>query len=169
MTSMASMAVKASAPWYREPWPWLLMSGPAIVVVAGVLTLVLAVRSSDGVVADDYYKQGLAINRVLERAAQAQVLGISADAAFTRSTVTVRLLSNAPLPDRLRLTLVHPTRRGMDRAVMLQHSAQGRYEGAVDSVGAASWLLALEDERASWRIEGRLYTAHPLVRLAPAN
>ena len=23
-------------PWYRHPWPWLLMLGPAIVVVAGM-------------------------------------------------------------------------------------------------------------------------------------
>ena len=26
-------------PWYREPWPWLLMLGPAVVVVAGFITL----------------------------------------------------------------------------------------------------------------------------------
>ena len=26
------------APWYREPWPWILISGPAIVVVAGMAT-----------------------------------------------------------------------------------------------------------------------------------
>ena len=25
-------------PWYREPWPWLLMSGPAAVLVAGAAT-----------------------------------------------------------------------------------------------------------------------------------
>ena len=23
---------RALRPWYREPWPWILMSGPAIVV-----------------------------------------------------------------------------------------------------------------------------------------
>src|SRR4051812_31343236 len=42
-------------PWYREPWPWLLMSGPAIVVVAGCLTAGIAWKSDDGLVADDYY------------------------------------------------------------------------------------------------------------------
>ncbi len=39
-------------PWYREPWPWLLMAGPAIVVVAGFLTLGFAIQSADGLVAD---------------------------------------------------------------------------------------------------------------------
>ncbi len=41
-------------PWYREPWPWLLMSGPATVIVAGIYTSVLAFSGTDGLVADDY-------------------------------------------------------------------------------------------------------------------
>ena len=32
--------------WYRHPWPWLLMAGPAIVVVAGLYTLFLAVSAN---------------------------------------------------------------------------------------------------------------------------
>ena len=56
-----------ATPWYREPWPWLLMAGPVTVIIAGGFTAWLAVTSSDGLVADDYYKQGLAINQTLER------------------------------------------------------------------------------------------------------
>ena len=62
-------------PWYREPWPWLLMSGPAIVVVAGIITTVLAVRTHDGLVVDDYYKQGLAVNKDLSRDLAAKKIG----------------------------------------------------------------------------------------------
>jgi hypothetical protein len=39
-------------PWYRHRWPWLLMSGPAIVVVAGIATTIIAVRTADPMVAD---------------------------------------------------------------------------------------------------------------------
>ena len=39
-------------PWYRHPWPWILMAGPAIVVVAGIATAVIAVRTADPLVAD---------------------------------------------------------------------------------------------------------------------
>jgi hypothetical protein len=42
----------AAKPWYHEPWPWILMSGPAIVVVAGIATAVIAVRTADPIVAD---------------------------------------------------------------------------------------------------------------------
>ena len=40
-------------PWYREPWPWILMAGPAIVVVASFITLWLAVTGADPVIADN--------------------------------------------------------------------------------------------------------------------
>jgi FixH len=73
----------APKPWYREPWPWLLMAGPAIVVVAGFLTLGFALQSADGLVADDYYKQGKAINQTLARDVQARTLGYAALLAAT--------------------------------------------------------------------------------------
>jgi hypothetical protein len=39
-------------PWYRHRWPWLIMSGPAIVVVAGIATMVIAIRTADPMVAN---------------------------------------------------------------------------------------------------------------------
>ena len=34
-------------PWYKEPWPWFLMAGPAIVVVACMVTIYLAYSNYD--------------------------------------------------------------------------------------------------------------------------
>ena len=79
-----------SNPWYKERWPWLLMAGPAIVVVAGFITAWLAVVSDDGLVADDYYKQGLAVNQRLQRDHYASQLGLRAD--VMRSGDQIRLL-----------------------------------------------------------------------------
>ena len=31
----------STVPWYRQRWPWLLMLGPMVVVVAGISTAVL--------------------------------------------------------------------------------------------------------------------------------
>ena len=69
-------------PWYREPWPWLLMAGPAIVVVAGFVTLGMAINSADGLVADDYYKEGNAINMTMHRDVRARELGYHARVAM---------------------------------------------------------------------------------------
>src|SRR4051812_56834 len=102
-------------PWYREPWPWLLMSGPALVVVAGMYTTVLAVRSSDGLVSDDYYAEGLTINKSLQRDARAAAQGLSASVQFGEMAVRVNLkgtsAGDAAVPG-LQLRLLHPTRSG---------------------------------------------------------
>lgn len=56
-----------SAPWWKHGHVWLLISGPAAVVVAGLLTAWIAVARPDPVVAEDYYRQGLEINKQLAR------------------------------------------------------------------------------------------------------
>ena len=56
----------SAKPWYREPWPWILMAGPAAVVVAGTVTAYIAFSGADRLVAEDYYKRGVEINRTIE-------------------------------------------------------------------------------------------------------
>ncbi|MFD0667145.1 FixH family protein [Ramlibacter sp. MAHUQ-53] len=54
-----------SRPWWAHGHVWLLIAGPAAVIVAGVITLVLALRTPDPLVAEDYYRRGLEINKTL--------------------------------------------------------------------------------------------------------
>ena len=54
-----------SAPWWKFPLVWMVIAGPAIVVVAGFATLWLAIRTPDPVVSEDYYRQGIEINKTL--------------------------------------------------------------------------------------------------------
>ena len=49
-------------PWYKERWPWILMSGPATVIVAGIVTMWIAFATADTLVVDDYYLRGITIN-----------------------------------------------------------------------------------------------------------
>ena len=157
-------------PWYREPWPWLLMAGPAIVVVAGIATAVLAVTSFDGMVADDYYKRGLGINRVLEREANARTAGISGVVQFSEDRTRVRVvLASGPAsgPDVLRLALVHPTLPGDDQAITLDATAPGIYEGRLRAPRFGRMRLRLEDGAGHWRIAGEWATKDDGVRLAP--
>jgi hypothetical protein len=55
----------SNPPWWRHGHVWLLIAGPAVVIVAGVITTLLAVRSPDPVVAEDYYRRGIEINKTL--------------------------------------------------------------------------------------------------------
>ena len=140
--------------WYREPWPWLLMSGPAAVIVAGVYTTVLAFSSTDGLVADDYYKQGLAINKTLKREERARVLELKATAVFDAASGRLRLdLAGTQRPPVMFLRLTHPTRAGMDQRIELRHAGEGRYEGPIEAVQIAGrWNTVLET--AEWRMAG---------------
>ena len=131
------------------------MLGPALVVAAGAYTAFLAVNTDDGLVADDYYKQGLGINRVLEREQRARVLGLIALVdidADGRARVTLRSPSTdvAGTPPAVRLTLVHPTRGGRDRSVELWRGAEGTYAGQVDHLANGRWRVGVETPQ--WRI-----------------
>ena len=63
--------VQAARPWYRHLWPWLLIAPPLAAVLGGAATLWLAIASDDGLVAKDYYKQGLAVSKQSTPAADA--------------------------------------------------------------------------------------------------
>jgi hypothetical protein len=66
MSAIASDTVPAIAePWWKFPLVWMVIAGPAIVVVAGFATLWLAIRTPDPVVAEDYYRRGVEINKTL--------------------------------------------------------------------------------------------------------
>lgn len=53
------------APWWKFGHVWMVLAGPAIVVVASFITLYLAVSRPDPVVSEDYYRQGVEINKTL--------------------------------------------------------------------------------------------------------
>jgi hypothetical protein len=52
-------------PWWQYGHVWLIIAGPAAVIVAGFITLVIAIRMPDPVLAEDYYRRGLNINQTL--------------------------------------------------------------------------------------------------------
>lgn len=142
-------------PWYKEPWPWLLMAGPLAVVVAGFITAWLAIKSNDGLVADDYYKQGLAINQQLHRDQKAGELGLRAD--LMRSGAQLRVFlggSTAGFPETLTLRFSHPTRSGMDQIVKLAAEGQGFYSGRLDADISGRWHVVLEEPSGQWRLHG---------------
>jgi hypothetical protein len=145
-------------PWYRHPWPWILMAGPFIVVIAGLVTLYLAVSSNDGLVDDDYYKQGLAVNQVTARNQSGVRLGLQADLMLSTDGKQIRILlrgkPDTVLPEVLKLRIAHPTRAGVDQNVLLRTDGAGSYSGELSALLTGRWRIALEDEKGEWRLTG---------------
>lgn len=158
-------------PWYREPWVWGLLAGPAAVVVAGFVTLWLAVKSDDGLVVEDYYKRGLAIHQVLDRERAALRRGVTAEVRWEdggrRVVVELATKDGAP-PAALVLKVIHPTRAGFDQTLRLLPAGGGEFRGALAPLAPGRWVLSLEDEGGTWRLTGSLwYPEQPAVRLVP--
>lgn len=139
-----------SAPWYRHRWPWLLMSGPAAVLVAGAVTMWIAFASADGLVAEDYYKQGLAINKRLAREEEARRRGIEAVVKFTDGKIIVELKGEAQAA--LFVHLAHATRAGYDQRLRLVPAGAGVYEATLPPLAAGRWRIVIEDPQGAWRI-----------------
>lgn len=154
------MARKDQAhPWYKERWPWLLMVPPAAAVVAGVYTLALAMRSWDGLVSDDYYKEGLAIQQRIDRTAKAAELGIQAWVRVHEGRVTLWFEPTTlkiPAPPLITVRFVHPTQQGKDLQMNLVRD-DGHYWAPLALPSAGKWLIEIEDESRQWRLSGTIH------------
>jgi uncharacterized protein len=136
--------------WYRQRWPWLLVAGPFLVVVASLASAWIAVKSDDGVVADDYYRQGLLINQKLARAAPAEhapgaTISVGADRG-----IRIHLYGVAQTPSHLQLTLARPGEHREDHRVSLAPVDGGEWVGAMPDLVSGRWIVTLESEM--WRL-----------------
>ncbi len=155
---------RQTRPWYRHAWPWILMAGPFIVILAGAVTVYLAVVSNDGLVDDDYYVQGMSVNKTTAREKNALALGVQAElmqsemqagkAAAAKLRVLLRANAGVALPATLSLRIQHPTRAGFDQTVALKADGPGAYSGTLASVPAGRWRVAIEDGEHKWRLAG---------------
>lgn len=67
-TAATDAAATRPEPWWKFGHVWLVIAGPAIVVVAGFVTFFIAARQPDPVVREDYYRKGIEINQTLQDA-----------------------------------------------------------------------------------------------------
>jgi hypothetical protein len=126
------------------------MAAPAAAIVAGAITIWLAIASADGLVADDYYRRGLAINQDLRLQEQAVQRGIVAHATLAAAVLRVELSGAAP--EALFAQLVHTTRPGYDQKLRLAPVAPGVYQAELLPLAPGRWRMILEDPRREWKI-----------------
>jgi hypothetical protein len=150
-----------SLPWYRQFWPWFIFGLPGVVVIAGLTTWWIAEENADYLVADDYYQQGLAINRELEKQRRAEALGLQAELAYDGNAIDVTLGGEAD-PAALILYISHPLDAKRDRELLLPRIAVGHYRSPVALEGSARWLWQLQPANPAegWRLDGELRLDH---------
>ncbi|MDJ0876978.1 MAG: FixH family protein [Halieaceae bacterium] len=156
---MNDFADTTPPPWYRQFWPWFLFGLPGIVVVAGLTTWWIAANNADSLVAEDYYKEGLAINQELSKQRLAEQLGVAAVIEASGDSVEVTLDSEV-LPAALELELSHPLDAESDIELRLAQITPGIYRAPADLSASPRWLWQLEpivsDADRRWQLLGEL-------------
>ena len=160
-------------PWYKYAIVWLVIMIPASSVFAGIFMTYLAVNSEDGLVIDDYYKQGLAINQNLQRDRTATELGLSAelnvDAYGDMITLTFDKGALQQYPEQLTLHLQHATQADFDQILPLVRAPNDQYVGHLtEAIRDGVWHITLTTEK--WRLVDRVHWRDGLrVSLTPQS
>lgn len=155
MQTASPNRLRTTAPWYTQRWPWLLMLGPAVVLVAGVITGWLAYTRQDAMVVDDYYKRGKAINQDLrrDRVASAQMLSVALRYDAAARTLGGELTSfGKPVATPFRIQLAHSTQPEKDISLVAYPNAQGRFSVPLPVLEQARWQVQVEGGKRDWRL-----------------
>ncbi|RMG59777.1 MAG: nitrogen fixation protein FixH [Gammaproteobacteria bacterium] len=165
MNQAEVLSMSKQRPWYRHGWLWFVIALPLSAVIAGLTTVYIAASDPDSLVVDDYYKEGLAINSVLDRERSARQMGLRGDLMIAGDRLRVTLLAARPLDalDRIEVRFIHPTRDRFDQTVELERIGPGVYEGSLDKLVPTRWYVHVLDPDESWRLEGRLDSSRESV------
>jgi len=159
LETSTSVLEPMSLPWYRHKLVWMIIAIPAASVIAGINMIYLAVNTDDGLVVDDYYKEGMAINQSLQRDKTAAELGVAAKLNVEESGDMVRLHFNkgslASYPEQLTLHLQHATQAEQDQLLQLIPAPGGQYIGYLKApIKEGIWHIVLSTNE--WRLIDRV-------------
>lgn len=144
-----------SRPWYREPWPWILMAGPFVVVIAGAITAWLAADGRDPVVDENYYKNGLALARRGAEEGFTRLAGPRAEIAIG-SDHRIRLFLSGDRSEQVVLRFEPTDGSAPEQVLNLRPESPGFYVTTLSTVPTAGkWRVILESPAKGWQMVGQ--------------
>lgn len=143
-------------PWYKQFWPWFLIALPLSSVIAGVTTVIIAANTTDSMVVDDYYKDGLAINESLAKKNKAKEMKVQARLEFDEQRIRVQVSAKDDIKDSLFLNFQHATLSERDFRLALKKDAKGNYYSELDKDLAGSWFISLFPYQRGWEVEQKV-------------
>ena len=143
-------------PWYKQFWPWFLITPPLTAVIGGIITIWLAVNNDAELVTNNYYQDGLEINQRLKKEQVAVDMSIHATLLFsdTDQQLTLFLQGNMPVPKSLVLKLMSPLQQKKDISFRLTKVNQNLFRAEFIKPLAGRFYIDLAPENSLWRLKG---------------
>ncbi|GAB1108279.1 MAG: FixH family protein [Shewanella algae] len=147
-----------SAPqaWYKQFWPWFLIVLPMCAVIASFATLRIALTNSVSLVADDYYKNGKAINQDIHKIQYARQLGMQFSLEWHNGELLITQHGGPEYLAALNLEFYHPTLAEKDFTQMLTADASKVYRYIPNEALDGGWVVRVEGFDRKWRLQQRL-------------
>ena len=143
-------------PWYKQFWPWFLITLPLCAVVASFTTLKIALSNSDSLVAEDYYKEGKAINMDLSKVKYAKQLGMQWQLEQNNHELLFTQHGGPAYQAALKVEFYHPTIAERDIKATVTADANHVYRITLPDVLTGAWEVRLEGFDGKWRIHQRV-------------
>lgn len=142
-------------PWYKQFWLWFMLVPLFILVLASFYLLYLAITTNDGVVVDNYYRDGKGYVVRQEEDAFARAMELQADVRWKSDTLSLQLDGRlTPLPEQLELLIIFPTNDDFDVTVIMDHRGLGEYVGQLPEPVSGRRLLQVHplNTDTEWRL-----------------
>jgi hypothetical protein len=153
------LADEQSLPWYQYRWPWVLLAIPMSAVAFGIVMISTALLYPDDLVVDNYYKEGMAINRTLLMDAKAVALGVTTVIEIRPGGMFTLALTGAS-DAVVTASLFHVTDRAKDQFVVLYPEIESAEieSPEIDSPDVDSFGVDNPSESASLSQQTQVYT-----------
>ena len=171
----STLIVNKNAAWYTQYWPWILICLPGSVVVASIITIVIAVQGADSLVSDDYYKQGKLINQDLTKIEYAKKIGLSGGLSVKDNALLLNVNAKEQgikMPPVVKMFFIHPTSADKDLSITLIEIAQKNPDESarnlsayytsqkntelIKSLSKGAWYVRLQPLDKNWQLNGKI-------------
>ena len=146
---------------WNQPWLWITIAPLILSVVLGLTMLNISFHIQDGLVTDEYSKEGLAINERIEKEENAKSLEAQATLSMDAESGELKVLFSSKLektPDTLILELIHPIIKDKDTKVVLTHQGLGQYSGMMEEALDSKLYIRLHElHNVSWVLKGEVH------------
>ncbi|MFU8831672.1 MAG: FixH family protein [Wenzhouxiangella sp.] len=155
-------------PWYREPWPWIILGLLGLGVVAGSTLALIALSSPPEMVTGEYERLGRGITDMRSRTESARALGLTGVVVVEPGQVSLSLEADdvSSLPESLLVLFQHPAVQDRDSILRLQQKEHGQYAAVLEALPHERAHVIVTDLAQTWWLAGRMSGDEP-VELVP--